>query len=62
MKLAKIALTENENSYICSSCTVYNVLFCIFFTINIGGIGAYFNYSQVLKKDVYLWNNNLLNI
>ena len=44
VKLAKITLAENENSYKCSSCTVYTVLFWIFFTINVGGIGAYFVY------------------
>ena len=44
VKLAKITLAENENSYKCSSCTVYIVLFWIFFTINVGGIGAYFVY------------------
>ena len=43
-KLATITLAENENSYKCSSCTVYTVLFWIFFTINVGGIGAYFIY------------------
>ena len=37
-------LTENENSYKSSSYTVYSVLFWIFFTINIGGIGGYFFY------------------
>ena len=42
VKLAKIALAENENSYKCSSCTVYILLFSIFFTINIGRISAYF--------------------
>ena len=42
VKLAKIAPAENENSNKCSSCTVYIVLFSIFFTINIGRIGAYF--------------------
>ena len=42
VKLAKITLAENENSYKCTSCTVYTVLFSIFFTINVGGIGAYF--------------------
>ena len=53
VKLAKITLTENENSYKCSSCTVYIVLFWIFFTINVGGIGAYFIYIHCyLKKDV----------
>ena len=30
VKLAKITLAENENSYKCSSCTVYTVLFWIF--------------------------------
>ena len=53
VKLTKIALVENENSYQCSSCAVYTVLFWIFFTINVGGIGAYFVYSHwYLKKDV----------
>ena len=53
VKLAKITLAENENSYKCSSCTVYTVLFWIFFTINVGGIGAYFVYFHwYLKKDV----------
>ena len=53
VKLAKITLAENENSYKCSSCTVYTVLFWIFFTINVGGIGAYFAYFHwYLKKDV----------
>ena len=41
VKLAKITLAENENSYKCSSCTVYTVLFWIFFTINVGGIGVF---------------------
>ena len=51
VKLAKITLAENENSYKCSSCTVYTVLFWIFFTINIGGIGAGFVYFYwYLKK------------
>ena len=51
VKLAKITLAENENSYKCSSCTVYTVLFWIFFTINVGGIGAYFVYfHRYLKK------------
>ena len=40
VKLAKIALAENENGYKYSSCTVYFVLFWIFFTISVGGIGA----------------------
>ena len=53
VKLAKITLVENENSYKCSSCTVYIMLFWIFFTINVGRIGAYFAYFHwYLKKDV----------
>ena len=53
MKLAKITLAENENSYKGSSCTVYTVLFWIFFTINVGGIGACFVYFYgYLKKHV----------
>ena len=36
-----LAENENENSYKCSSCIMYTVLFWIFFTINIGGIGAF---------------------
>ena len=53
VKLAIITLAENKNSYKCSSCTVYTVLFWIFFTINVGGIGAGFVYFYwYLKKDV----------
>ena len=63
VKLAKITLAENESSYECSSCTVYTVLFWIFFTINVGRIGDYFLYFHgYLIKDVYSWNSNLLNI
>ena len=52
VKLAIITLSENKNIYKCSSCTVYTVLFWIFFTINIGGIGTYFVYFyRYLKKD-----------
>ena len=52
VELAKITLAENENSYKCSFCTVYTVLFWIFFTINVGGIGAYFVYSRYFKDDL----------
>ena len=31
VKLARITLAENENSYKCSSCTVYIVLTIVFF-------------------------------
>ena len=51
--LTEIALAENENSYKCSSCPLYIVLFWIFFTINVDGIGAYFIYFHGrLKKMV----------
>ena len=43
VKLAKITLAENENSYKCSSCTVYIVLMIVFFTI-FTGITIYFVY------------------
>ena len=56
MKLAKIPLAENENSYKCSSFTAYTALFWILFTINVGGICAYFMYFHGYLK------NNLLNI
>ena len=53
VKLAKITIGENENSYKCSSCTVYTVLFWIFFTINFGGIGAYFIYFHGYIKKMF---------
>ena len=53
VKLANLTFAENENSYKCSSCTVYTVLFWIFFTIKICGISGYFIYFHwYLKKDV----------
>ena len=54
MKLAKIILAENENSYKCSSCTEHIVLFWIFFTINIGEIGAYFIYFYGYLKKIFV--------
>ena len=45
VKLIKITLAENENSYKHNSCTVYIVLFSIFFMINVG-IGTYFVYYK----------------
>ena len=50
VKLAKITLAENENSYKCSSCTVYIVLFSIFFIINVG-IGTYFFYYKYVNRN-----------
>ena len=50
-KLTEIALAENENSYKCSFFAVSIVFFLIFFTINVGGIYAYFIYfRRCLKK------------
>ena len=52
VKLAKITLAENENSYKCSSCTVYIVLMIVVFTI-CAGISAYFvYYNWSLVKNV----------
>ena len=52
-KLTEIALAENENSYKCSSCAVYIVLFWIFSTINVGGISAYFIYFHGRLKKMF---------
>ena len=52
VKPAIITLAENENSYKCSSCIMYTVLFWIFFRINIGEVSAYFVYFYwYLNKD-----------
>ena len=53
MEFAKITYAENENSYKCSSWTVYTVLFWILFTINLGGIGAYLIYFQGYLKKMF---------
>ena len=53
VKLAKIILAENENSYKCSSCTVYTVLFWRFLTINVAEIGAYFVYFHGYLKRMF---------
>ena len=45
VKLTKITLAENENSYKCNSCILYIVLFSILLTINVGS-GAYFDYYK----------------
>ena len=50
-RLVKKKLSKNENEHKCSSCTLYIVLFSIFFTISIG-IATYFDYFYwYLKKD-----------
>ena len=50
VKPAIITLAENENSYKCSSCTVYIVLFSIFIIINVG-IGSYFVYYKNMNRN-----------
>ena len=50
VKLTKISLAENENSYKCSSCIVYTVLFWMFFTINIV-IATYFAYYKYMNRN-----------
>ena len=52
VKLVKITLTEKENSYECSSCTRYIVLFWIFSTTNVGGVGSYFVYFHGYLKNM----------
>ena len=52
-KLTEMVLAENENSYKCSSCPLYIVLFWIFFTTNIGGISAYFIYFHGRLKKMF---------
>ena len=53
VKPAIITLAENENSYKCSSCTVYIVLMIVFFTI-FTGITTYFVYYNwsLIKNNV----------
>ena len=51
-RLVDITQAKNENKHKCSSCTLFIVLFSIFFTIKVG-IGKYFIcYYWYLKKDV----------
>ena len=45
VKLAEITLAENENSYKCSSCTLYILLMVVVFTV-FAGIRAYFVYYK----------------
>ena len=51
VKLAKITLAENENSYKCSSCTVYIVLMIVFFTIFTGITTSFIYYNWSLIKN-----------
>ena len=52
MKPAIITLPKNENSYKCNSYIMYTVLFWIFLTINMDGIGPYFVYFYWFLKKV----------
>ena len=52
-KLTEIALAESENNHKCSSCAVYIVIFCIFFTTYVGGISAYFIYFHGSLKKMF---------
>ena len=52
VKLAEITVAENENSYKCSSCTLYILLMVVVFTV-FAGIRAYFvYYNWSLVKNV----------
>ena len=53
--------SKNENKHECSSCTLYIVLFSIFFTINVG-IGTYFVYSRWYLRKYVFRVNNLMNL
>ena len=53
MKLAKITLAENESENKYSSCTVYILLFWMFFTTNIAGIGVSFIYFHGCLKKMF---------
>ena len=53
VKLARVTLAENENSYKCSSRIVYTVFFWIFFTINVGEIVAYFIYFHEYLRNKF---------
>ena len=49
-RLVEKTSDKNKNKHKCSSCTVYIVLFSIFFTINIG-IGIYFAYYKYISRN-----------
>ena len=51
VKLATIALAENENSCKCSSCIVYVVLMVVFFIICTGIRSCFVYYNWSLIKD-----------
>ena len=52
VKVAKITLAENKNKHKCSTCTLYIVLFSIFFAINVRIVNYFVYFHWYLKKDV----------
>ena len=53
-RLVETTSAKNKNKHKCSSCTLYIVLFSIFFTINVE-IGSYFLFFHwYLKKMLFL--------
>ena len=50
VKLSKITLAEDENKHICSSCTLYIVLFSITFRVNVE-ICDYFVSYKYMNRD-----------
>ena len=51
-RLVETTSSENENKHKCSSCTLYIVLFSIFFTFNVGIGSCFLCLYWYLKKDV----------
>ena len=60
-RLVETTSSKNENKLKFSSCTLYIVLFSIFFTINVG-IGTYFAYSCWYFKNDVIGVNNLMKL
>ena len=66
VKLTKITIAENknENSYKHNSCTVYIVLFSIFFIISVG-IGTsfvYYKYTNRNKRNVSKYYDSVYHV
>ena len=59
VKLTKITIAENENSYKHKFCISYIVLSSIFFTIN-AGIGAYFVYDKYMNRNKKIFQNIII--
>ena len=52
-RVGELTSDKNENKHKCSSCTLYIVLFSIFFTINVGIVIYFLCFYWYLKKDVF---------